>query len=36
MIGRILLLLLLLLFLLLWLKLGSGLCFGRVIGVKGK
>ena len=36
MIGRILLLLLLLLFLLLWLKLGSGLCFGRVTGVKGK
>ena len=41
-IGRILLLLLLLLclllllllFLLLWLKLGSGLCFGRVTGVK--
>ena len=29
-----LLLLLLLLFLLLWLKLGSGLCFGRVTGVK--
>ena len=27
-------LLLLLLFLLLWLKLGSGLCFGRITGVK--